>query len=186
METTAVTSYTPEDLLTMPDGDRYELVDGRLVEHNMGAWAVHVASRLMILIGQFDRDQKLGWIFMSDATYQAFPNGRVRKPDLSFIRVGRLPGKRAPIGHIKVAPDLAVEVISPTDIAYDVDRKVDEYLRAGVRLVWVVNPDVRTVLVYRLDGSIIGLRESDELDGEDAVPGFRCPISDLFRSPEED
>jgi len=178
--------YTPDDLLTMPDGDRYELVDGHLVEHHRGAWAVHVASQLMILIAQFDRDRKLGWILMSDASYQCFPNGRVRMPDLSFIRVGRLPGKRVPIGHIKIAPDLAIEVISPTDIAHDVDGKVDEYLRAGVRLVWVVNPEVRTVLIYRLDGSIIGLREADHLDGEDMIPGFRCPVADLFHSPEED
>ena len=186
MSTITDTLYTPDDLLAMPDGDQYELVDGRLVERKeMGARAAYVGSQLMLLIGNHNRERKLGRIFTSDAGYQAFPNNRVRKPDLSFVRRGRLPGERVPEGNIKVAPDLAVEVISPTDIHYETDRKVEEYLQAGTRLVWVVNPEVRTILVYRLDGSIIGLREKDTLDGEDVLPGFRCSVSDLFESLDD-
>jgi len=93
---------------------------------------------------------------------------------------GRLPDDRVPVGHIRIAPDLAVEVVSPTDIQYDVDRKVAEYLEVGVKLVWVINPDTRVVLIYRGDGSISGVREGGELDGESAVPGFRCRVADLF------
>ncbi len=176
--------YTPDDLFAMPDGDHYELVDGRLVERNMGIWAVHVATRLTLMIGQFDPAQRLGWLLNSDASYQAFPNGKIRKPDLSFIRLGRLPGERAPVAYIQLAPDLAVEVISPNDVHDQTDQKVDEYLKAGVRLVWVVNPEVRTVLIYRADGSIIGVRESGELDGEDVLPGFRCAVAGLFATPQ--
>src|SRR3954465_636657 len=119
MSATTETLYTPEDLLAMPDGDESELVDGRLVERHMGAWSVHVATRLMALIIQFDPSQRLGWLLMSDASYQAFPKGKIRKPDPSFICLGRLPDERVPDGHIKLAPDLAVEVISPNDIHYE-------------------------------------------------------------------
>ena len=176
--------YTPDDLLTMPEGDRYELIDGRLVERNMGGWSVHVGTRLLILIGSFDPKQKIGWLLTTDASYQCFPKNRVRRPDLSFICLGRLPEERVPDGHIRIAPDLAVEVISPNDLDYETDRKVEDYLQAGTRLVWVVNPEVRTVLVYRGDGSIAGTREPGELDGEDVIPGFRCRVFDLFVTPK--
>ena len=147
MSATTEILYTPEDLLAMPDGDDYELVDGRLVERNMGAWSVHVATRLMALIVQFDPAATVGLAPRCPTrAIKPFPKGKIRKPDLSFIRLGRLPGERVPDGHIKLAPDLAVEVISPNDIHYETDRKVEEYLKAGTRLVWVVNPEVRTVL----------------------------------------
>jgi Uma2 family endonuclease len=107
----------------------------------------------------------------------------VRKPDVSFIRVGRLPGEKAPEGHTRIPPDLAVEVVSPKDLAYEVTDHVEDYLKADVRLVWVIDLHVRTVLIYRLDGSISGLREKDELDGEAVVVGFRCPVRELFRTP---
>ncbi len=82
--------YTPDDLLTMPEGDRYELVDGRLVERNIATWSVHVGTRLLILIGEIrSGTEKLGWLLMADASYQCFPKNRVRKPDLSFICLGR-------------------------------------------------------------------------------------------------
>ncbi len=176
--------YTPDDLLTMPEGDQYKLIDGRLVERNMGAWSVHVASRLLALIARFDPDQKLGWLLMGDASYQCFPNGRVRKPDLSLIRLGRLPDERVPAWHITLAPDLAVEVISPNVIDYETDRKLEDYLKAGTRLVWVINPEVRTILIYHVNGSIAGTREPGELDGEEVIPGFRCQVSDLFVTPK--
>jgi Uma2 family endonuclease len=179
------TLYTPEDLLTMPDGDLYELVDGKLVERNMGAWSSYVGTRLLRRLGNFSEDHFLGWVFGSDASYQCFPHRPrlVRKPDISFIRLGRLPGERAPQGHTLIAPDLAVEVISPNDLAYDIDERVADFLAASTRLVWVVNPVQRTVLIYRHDGSIAGVREGGELDGEDAVPGFRCPVHLLFVTP---
>ena len=98
----------------MPDGDDYELVDGRLVEQNSGAWSAHVATRLMaLLILRFDPLATDGLVIHFRASYQAFPNGRIRKPAVSLICLGRLPDERVPDGHIKLAPDLAVEVISP-------------------------------------------------------------------------
>ncbi len=174
------TLLTPEDFLAIPDGNNYELVDGRLVERGMGSWAGFVAGQLFSLIVEYKSGKRLGLVLNPEVSYQCFQGNRVRKPDLSFIKTGRLPDDRVPEGHIRIAPDLAVEVVSPTDIQYDVDRKVAEYLEAGVPLVWVINPDVRVVFVYRADGSISGVREGGELDGEAAVPGFRCRVADLF------
>jgi Uma2 family endonuclease len=97
-----------------------------------------------------------------------------------LIRKGRLPGERFPEGYVRIAPDLAVEVISPNDLAYEVDDKVEEYLRAGVRLVWVVNPQTRTVRIHRADGSIAQRREGEDLTGDDVLPGFVCPLAAVF------
>ncbi len=185
---TAVTKthYTPEDLLTLPDGDQYELVDGLLVERKMSLWSSFVAGRIHQLLANHGETQPFGWAFPEGASYQCFPDApnKVRKPDVSFIALERLPLEQATEeGHISLAPDLAVEVLSPNDLAYEIDRKVDEYLRAGVRLVWVVNPETRTAAVYRADGSVSKYREQDEITGEDVLPGFRCPIAAFFRPP---
>jgi Uma2 family endonuclease len=178
-------TYTADDLLKLRDGDRYELVDGYLVEHDMSTLACWIAGELLILLGNFCRAQRLGWVFPPDTTYQCFPQrpNLVRKPDVSFIRLGRLPGEQFPEGHTPIAPDLAVEVVSPNDLFEEVLAKVQEYLGAGVRLVWVISPATRTALIYRADGTIAGVREGGDLDGEDVVPGFRCPVRDVFPPP---
>ena len=100
--------------------------------------------------------------------------------DVSFIRKERLPEGLTSEGHIYVTLGLAVEVVSPNDLWYDVEAKVSEYLNAGVPLIWVIDPEGWTVHVYRGDGSVSLLREKDELSGEDVVPGFRCPVSAIF------
>lgn len=178
-------TYTPDDLLAMPDGDRYELIDGRLVEITVGARASYIGGRLSYLIGGHVEVQGLGWVLGPDCGYRCFPDHprTVRKPDVSFVRFGRLPGEEVPEGDIAIAPDLVAEVVSPNDLYYEVDRKVAEYLGAGVRLVWVVSPEARTVFIYRADGSIQALREHDELNGEDVLPGFRCRVGVIFRNP---
>ena len=179
------TKYTPEDLLTMPDGYRYELVDGNLVERHMGWLAGVVGTELLLRVGNFNHQHRLGWVNQGgDGSYQPFPGKRlVRKPDVSFVRFGRFPDEQPPTGHAVLAPDLAAEVVSPNDLYEEVDRKIEEYVDAGVRLIWVISPENHTVRVYRADGSSLSLREDDELDGEDVLPGFRCPVRDLFPRP---
>ena len=176
------TTFTPEDLLAMRDGERFELVDGQLVERNMGSESSWVAGRIFLLISTFVEQHRLGWTWPADNGYQCFPDepNKVRKPDASFIARGRLPDGRPSLGFETVPPDLAVEVISPNDIFYEVDAKVEEYLRAGVQLVWVVNPEARTIAVHRPDGTVTKLREDDELTGETVLPGFRCGVRDVF------
>ncbi len=182
MSTVVEQTYTPEDLLAMPDRKRYELVDGQLVERNMSALSSWVGGRLHRFIDIFAEERRLGWAWPADQGYTCFPDapGKLRFPDVSFVSKSRMPEGPTSKGYIHVAPDLAVEVVSPNDLDYDVDRKVVEYLDAGVALVWVVKPDARTVLIYRRDGSISGLRDDGELSGEDVLPGFRCRVASIF------
>ena len=86
-------------------------------------------------------------------------------------------------GYVTIPPDLAVEVVSLNDLVGEIDEKVDEYLRAGVQLVWVVRPAARAVRVFRSDRSVSWLRAVDELSGEDVLPGFRSKVDDLFPKP---
>ena len=152
---TSSAPVTPEALLTMPDAVKYELIDGKLVERNMGMESSEIALRIAVLIAMFLRARQIGHLFGADASYRCFVDSptKVRKPDVSFIRSGRLPGEKAPTGHCSIAPDLAVEVISPGDLVYEVEEKVAEYLGAGVALVWVVHPPTRTVRIHRARSS---------------------------------
>jgi Uma2 family endonuclease len=187
MSTTAnATLYTPEDLLKMPDGDFYELVDGHLVERKMSIWSSYVAGRIYGILDPFCQQNRLGWVFPEGTSFQCFPAApaKVRRPDTSFIRLSRLSLAMARTeGHCPLAPDLAVEVVSPNDTAYEVDEKVQEFLGAGVPLVWVVNPEQRTVEIHRAAGAGTILRENDEITGEDVIIGFRCRVGDFFLPP---
>lgn len=177
--------HTPAELLTMPDGDHFELVDGQLVERNMGTEASWIAGRIFARLSYFNDQEHLGWALPADASYQCFPEApeRVRRPDASFIRRGKLPGERLPEGHTPVAPDLAVEVISPNDSYSPVRIKVGEYLRAGVQVVWIVEPKTRSIEVIRAEGPGAWLFEEDELVEDQLLPGFRCRVGDLFPPP---
>lgn len=181
------TRVTPEELLEMPDGDNFELVDGRLVKRDMGWRSSRIGGRVFRLLDVYCEQKGLGWVVPADASYQCFPAdpGMVRKPDVSFIRRERLHEDEEPEGHCPIAPDLAVEVISPHELYYEVEGKIADYFSAGVRLVWVVNPATRSVRVHRRDGTISDLAETDELTGENVVPGFRCHVSEIFRTPEQ-
>ncbi len=180
---------TAEELLAMPDDKRFELVNGELVEHNMSWESERIGTNLIVLLGSFVRKQNSGEVNGSSAGYQCFEEifpddpDRVRKPDVSFISANRLPRPPISRGNCTIVPDLAVEVISPNDLSEDVEEKVDEYLRAGVRLVWVVHPQAKTIRIHRANGSVQVLRLADELSGEEVIPGFRCPVSEVFRLP---
>jgi Uma2 family endonuclease len=180
------TEYTPEDLLAMPDGKSYELVGGQLVERSMGAKSSWVGGELYARLRQYGQEHQLGWALPADTGYQCFPHapGLVRKPDVSFLRFGRLPGGELPDGWIKIRPDLAVEVISPNDTAEKLDAKLEDYEIAGIPLVWVIYLGSRSVMIYRSDGSIIRVREDDELSGEDIIPGFRCTAREILPRSE--
>jgi Uma2 family endonuclease len=173
---------TPEDLLAMPDGKLYELVNGRLVELKVSLLSSWVGGEIYGRLREYCRTHNAGWVWPADSGIQCFaddPN-RVRKPDSYFVRRNRLPRDWAEQGYLRIPPDLIIEVVSPDDLADTVDENVEEYLQAGVRLVWVAHPVARTVHVYRADGTIEGRRAHQEIDGEDILPGFRCLVRDLF------
>lgn len=175
-------TITPEDLLKMPEGDRYELVNGQLVERQMSLPSAYTSGRCLQMLGTHNDPTKAGLVLASDVGYQCFPDDptRVRRSDASFIRWSRVHGSPPSRGRLRIPPDLAIEVVSPTDLAYEMDAKVDEYLAAGVALVWVINPESRTVTVHRHDGTVARLHEADDLCGEAVLPGFRCRVADLF------
>ena len=186
MTTTTKTLVTPDELLTMPDGVDYELVDGQLVERHMGAESSAIAAAIAMLLGMFIKNRKLGHLFTTDCGYQCFPDapGKVRKPDVSFVQMGRLPNERPPKGFIRIAPDLVVEVLSPGDAADDVEVKVAQYIAAGVRLVWVVSPSTRSVRIQRPATAALGSSgaagENDTISGEDVIPGFTARVAEFF------
>jgi Uma2 family endonuclease len=160
-----------------------ELIDGQLVERPpMGQESDAVAARIIRLVGNHADLHRLGVVNGAQGGFQSFPDdpNKVRIPDVSFTRRERFPEARAAAGHAKVVPDLVVEVVSPNDLAFEVSAKVRDFLGAGVPLVWVANPETRDVLVYRGDGSGALLRSGDHLDGRDILPGFQCPVDDLF------
>jgi Uma2 family endonuclease len=171
----------------MPDGDHCELVNGELVERKLGWMSGLIGGNLHGFLWHFCRTNRVGWVAPGESSYQCFPDAqeKVRKPDVSFIRIERFTPAQRLQGHCRLVPDLVGEVVSPNDFYADVEVKVDEYLQAGVRLVWVLNPRTRSVRVHRADGSVTDLDEADELSGEDVVPGFRCPVRDLFETPPE-
>jgi Uma2 family endonuclease len=181
-----IRQVTPDDLLTMPDGDLYELVDGQLVELPMSSIASVVAGNLITELNIFQRPLNLGWVFGIDCGFQCFPHdpNRVRKPDVAFVRKERIPGGILSKGDVKVAPNLAAEVVSTHDLFSEVMEKVEDYLAAQVPLVWVIHPETRSAQVFRLHGSPSYLHEEDELDGEGAVPGFHMRLGDILPRPE--
>jgi Uma2 family endonuclease len=176
------TTFTPEELLAMPDGKNYELVDGHLVERKVSTLSSWVAGELFFQIRSHCQTNSCGWAFPEGTGFQCFPDApaKVRKPDVSFIRSERLPANASTEGHSSIAPDLAVEVVSPDDLVWEVDQKVDEWLAAGVPLVWVTCPKACAVIVHRGGGRVSWLAGEDEILGEDIVPGFRCRVAAIF------
>lgn len=184
VDSTSATLLTADDLLAMPDdGYRYELDKGKLVRlpmasHQSSRIAIRIASR----IGPFVEAGALGNVAGADGAFTVARDPyTVRIPDLSFVSTKRLPPEDAWEQFLELAPDLAIEVVSPSDSANEVHEKVLEYLDAGVRLVWVVHPIQRTVTVYTGDRVAHVLDENDTLDGGDVLPGFSLAIADIFK-----
>jgi Uma2 family endonuclease len=178
------TRLTADDLWRMGEGDvRRELVDGEVIEMTP-AGGVHGEVLLKVgrRIGEHVDARRLGKVVGGDVGFVlALPSDpeRVRAPDVAFISTERLP-EGLPQGFIAGAPDLAVEVLSPSDNPVEVQQKVRDYLEAGARLVWVLAPRARAATVYRPDGSARLVRAPESLDGEDVLPGLAIPLADLF------
>lgn len=176
------TAYTMDEFLALPDHNRYELVDGELVEVPVSTYSSLVAGRTLTRLTNHCEAKNLGPVFPCDSYYQCFADRprHARKPDVSFVRRERLPEDWQTDGYFTIPPDLAVEVVSPNDRAYEVEEKIQEYLDAGVILIWIIYPKERVVTVYRTDGSTTRLKETDMLDGEQVIPGFSCRVGELF------
>lgn len=175
--------WTDAEFMTLSkDEHRYELVNGELVEMgNSGAKHGYICSILMINLGGYIYNQKLGAIFDSSTAF-AMKSGNKRSPDFSFVAKERLQGlEELPDGFLSVAPDLAVEILSPHNTIAEIHNKIVEYFENSARLVWVIHPQEEYVLVYHSPNPDILLKSNDLLDGEEVIPGFSFPISNLFQ-----
>lgn len=176
---TAHSIITHDDLLRLPkDGNKCEVVDGELRVSPAGLLHERIVARLIGLLVPFARQRRLGDVLGSNVLY-VLPGGNKRAPDVSFVAAGRLTNVRDSV-FPALAPDLAVEVVSPSDSARTVLDRVGEYLQAGVRLVWVIDPEAKRATAYRQLTDVRHLAAGDELDGEDVLPGFLCALSDLL------
>ena len=148
----------------------------------MGAESNEIAGRLFGSIYPYIRMHKLGHLFVAETGFQCFPTRPklVRKPDVAFVANGRFANEQTPKGHVAIAPDLVVEAVSPNDTYDEVDIRVNEFLGVGVRLIWIISPATKTVLVHRPNKTCNVLDISDTLSGEDVLPGFACPVAELF------
>jgi Uma2 family endonuclease len=174
---------TAEELFELPDdGLRHELVEGELrkmtpagAEH--GRVALLLGARLLDHV----EEHGLGEAYAAETGFvlRRGPD-TVRAPDVAFVAADRLPPEPES-GFGQTVPDLVVEVVSPWDRASEVSSKAAMWLDAGVRLVWVVDPQARLAAVHRPGGLVTVLREDGVIDGEDVLPGFRLPLATLFR-----
>lgn len=174
-----------DEFMSMPDSARYELVEGRLIERKqMGALSDYVAQQVARRLGNFCEERNVGYVFGSETTYRCFDDPNTgRRADVSFVRRDRLPDGRIPEGYLEFPPDLAVEVISPHDTAYEVGEKATLYLRHGYGEVWLVYPNLRAVHVYRRDQPILTVAVDQTLVGRGPLEGFACPVERLFPAP---
>jgi Uma2 family endonuclease len=177
----ALLSLEEYELLPEEDGYTQELAEGRLVrEPRPGARHGVVVGDLFRTLDSFVRDRDLGRVVIETGFLLAEDPPTVRGPDVAFIAAEHLPVGPVPEGFWRLAPDLAVEVVSPSDSAAEVQEKVLQYLDAGTRTVWVVQPRTRTVEVWRPGADMRVIREEETLEGGDVLPGLRLEVRSLF------
>lgn len=173
---------TADDLLRLqPPDKRTELVRGvMIVREPAGFRHGDIAMNIAARMHSFVRQHRVGRVLAAETGFTLFTNpDTVRAPDVAFVRHDRIPDP-LPRGYASFAPDLAVEVLSPGDRPGEVLAKVADWLTAGTRLVWVVDPDRRVARVHRADGTVSVISESEALDGEDVLPGFACPLAEVL------
>ncbi len=182
MSVGTVTLVTAGELGRMPNSRACELIEGVIKRMSPAGWKHgEVSADFVRRLAQHVKDQDLGKTFSTETGFTiARDPDTVRAPDAAFIRKDHLPATPPEDAFWPGPPDLAVEVISPSDTTGEIDDKVKAWLDAGSAMVWVVNPKWRSVTVYRSATDIKTLTENDELSGEDVLPGFRCRLREIF------
>jgi Uma2 family endonuclease len=177
------TRVTAEQLLARSaELGRCELIDGEI--HRMspaGAYHGNIVLEISGHLHAYLQKNELGALFGAETGFIVRRNlDTVRAPDVMFLSAARIPDGGIPDGYLPVAPDLAVEIISPNDTFPEVSAKAEEYLAAGVKIVWVVEPRAKRAYIFRPGRDISRAGESDALSGEDVLPGFSLPLGRLF------
>ncbi len=169
-------SITLEEFLTN-DYESYEYAKGELVPMSFPTMEHgEISTNIVTLLNNYARQHQLGRIYTAETKFQIGESGR--KPDVAFVTQERLPENRRQASPLP--PDLAIEVVSPTDMLYNVLEKVAEYLDAGTQMIWVIEPIFKTVTVYRSPDDIKLFTKNDTLTGEDVVEGFQCTVAEIF------
>ena len=172
---------TADELYDMPDdGFRYELVRGELVKM-APAGAIHgvIGYRIGLRLGVYVENLRLGTVFGIDTGFR-LAEDHVLAPDGAFVSESRIPASGLPEGFFPGAPDLAIEVISPSEREPHISQKVDDYLHYGCKMVILIRPRTRQIEVHTPNQDVQILETGDVLDGGDAVPGWQLPIADIF------
>ena len=180
MSTAVLERYSVEEFLELPDGERFELIDGELKEREMSLKSIRAGERLSARLSMFPGTDSRGVVFGDGVPLDIFGGGYVPRPDAVFITFDRLGTNDPDGGRLLVPPELVIEVVSLHDKANEVETKVRSYLVAGVQAVWVLYPLPRRVHIRRADGTVTVLEASGVLTGEDILPGFSVAVADLF------
>ncbi len=180
VDTSQVLTAQDVERISLP-GKVTELIRGHLVVREPpGTRHGVIAATLTYYVSDFARRHELGVVLAQDTGFKiASDPDTVRAPDVAFVaraRVERIP----PRGYADLAPDLLAEILSPDDRPAEVLAKVADWLGAGTELVWLVDPERLEVRVYRRDGSLAVVHAAESLDGEDVLPGFSCPVAQVF------
>ena len=180
--TTVSNLITAEELSHLPDNQRYELIKGELIEMSpAGPRHGRITNTIAFLLTQYVREKNLGVVYAAETGFKLSENpDTIRAADTAFITLNRIPAEGEPPGYWAIVPDLVVEVVSPSDTAATVQAKITDWISTGCQMVWVVYPDTQTVMEYRSLTNIRVLTRQDELTGGEVLPGFTCPISQLF------
>ncbi len=178
----ATRHITIEEFEAMPLEGRWELIDGELVEMTPSAdESSSIAATIIGFLAPHVRAHRLGRVYAPDGGFVIFPDRpTVRVPDVAFVRADRAPQGEARKHFPRLAPDLVVEVLSPSDRTSEVVAKLEMYQEAGVPLIWLVDPDRMTVTVISSGAPTVVLHLDDTLDGGDVLPGFRVPVAEIF------
>lgn len=182
--TTSQKLLTAEEYGALPDSvapRESELIRGVICVREAPAASDHgwIASKISHLLYEFVASRKLGVVFGDPGFVLERNPDTVRAPDVSFVRADRVPSEEMPT-YLDGAPDLAVEVKSPSNRKREMAEKIAQYLRTGSRLVWYVDTNRRTITVYRPQLDAIVLNLGDRLSGYDVLPGFECPVAEIF------
>jgi Uma2 family endonuclease len=184
MSTATSQLLTAEEFFALPDpkdGSKQELVKGRVVTMpGPGVEHGEVQGQVYFLLKTYLNQNKLGRVMVESATVLERKPDTVRGPDVSYYSKERLPLDKRVVGYHDEVPDLCVEVVSPSNSLKQLKAKAKEYLFAGVRLVWIIDPEDRTATVITEPLESRTLEADATLDGGDVLPGFSCKVSDLF------
>jgi Uma2 family endonuclease len=173
---------TEADLLRFVERDKRlcELLDGTLVEKPIGCWEGLIAANLITILGLFVNDRDLGAVFGPDSTMR-MKSGRIRLPDVGFVSKSRLPTTCAAVPTL--SPDLAIEVLSESNTADEMNMKLVEYFQSGTKLAWIVDPKTRSVAVHHKPGKpAYTVDEASHIQGGDVLPGLSFPVAEMFRN----